>query len=286
MRTWRITLLTIGSRWFEKIGRLGHEVAHPGPQRLNQQVFILKSGHQDGRHVVACLLDLTEEVQAACSRGKRWSSTISSMPPAATSSSAFGGRCGRDHDVACPLELELLEPGDTGVVLDEQNLCVALRSMSVSSSWFALAAIGDANDLEKQPQPIDRLDKRLIVDGLGDIDAAAQLVAALDFARIIGGGQHDHRNQCGLRVGLQLAEDFNAVDSRHLDVEQEQDRLGLSPMEECRGRARSRALPGRRSSRTKAVGDADAAQVALHQLGVAIVIVNEQRSRSVLLSFC
>ena len=53
----------------EEVGRLGDEVAHAGPQRLDQQALVLHAGHQDRRHVVAGGLDLAEELQAADARG-------------------------------------------------------------------------------------------------------------------------------------------------------------------------------------------------------------------------
>ena len=62
--------MTIGSRWLRKFGRLGDEVAHARPQRLDQQVLLLHAGDQDRRHVVPGGLDLAEELQAAGARGE------------------------------------------------------------------------------------------------------------------------------------------------------------------------------------------------------------------------
>ena len=53
----------------EEVGRLGDEVAHAGPQGLDQQALLLHAGHQDRRHVVPGGLDLAEELQAAGARG-------------------------------------------------------------------------------------------------------------------------------------------------------------------------------------------------------------------------
>ena len=70
VRTWSSTRATIGSRWLRKFGRLGDEVAHAGPQGLDQQALLLHAGHQDRRHVVPGGLDLAEELQAAGARAE------------------------------------------------------------------------------------------------------------------------------------------------------------------------------------------------------------------------
>ena len=43
------------------------------------------------------------------------------------------------------------------------------------------------------------LAKLVVVDRLGDVDVGAQIVAALDFARVVRGGQHDDRRALGVR---------------------------------------------------------------------------------------
>ena len=52
-------------KMIEKVRCLGNEIAHSCPERLDQELFVLKAGHQDGGSVVACLPYLTEQVQAA-----------------------------------------------------------------------------------------------------------------------------------------------------------------------------------------------------------------------------
>ena len=37
----------------EEVRRLGHEVAHAGAQRLDQQVLVVQAGHENGRDVVS-----------------------------------------------------------------------------------------------------------------------------------------------------------------------------------------------------------------------------------------
>src|SRR5579883_703871 len=138
-----------------------------------------------------------------------------------------------------------------------------------------MAVLGDADDLEEKAEPLDGLDEPLIVHGLGDVDAAPQLVAALDLPRVVGGGQHDDGDQGGPRVGLELAEDLDAVDARHLDVQQHQHRLAgiaarvvpLAPEEVQGFLAVLEAM--------EAIGQPGPLQVALDQAGVAVIVFGE-----------
>jgi hypothetical protein len=47
-------------------------------------------------------------------------------------------------------------------------------------------------DLQEQSELLDRVDEFFIVDRLGDVDVAAEIIAALDFGSVIGRRQHDH----------------------------------------------------------------------------------------------
>ena len=58
--------------------------------------------------------------------------------------------------------------------------------------------------------------------GLGDIVLAADLEGATDGGLVAHGGDEDDGNGPGALVVLQLATEFEAVDVRHHDVEQDQ----------------------------------------------------------------
>ncbi len=136
--------------------------------------------------------------------------------------------------------------------------------------------VGDAHDLQEQAQPIDGLDERLVVHGLGDVDAASQLVAALNFARIVGRGQHDDGDQRRLRIGLELTQHLDAVNPRHLDVEQQEHRTG-GVFRPAYGSLALDEVEGLLAvlESVDAVGQTGPFQVALDQVGVSVVVLDE-----------
>ncbi len=47
------------------------------------------------------------------------------------------------------------------------------------------------DDLQEQAQTFHRFGKVFVCDWFADVDVAAQVVAAFDFTRIVGRGEHD-----------------------------------------------------------------------------------------------
>ncbi len=94
------------------------------------------------------------------------------------------GTVGRDLDgIALPLQFQLDEPAQVGIVIDIEN-AGARRGHQ--------AASGTCMTVYEQSELLDCMGKFLIIDRLGDVDVAAQIVAALDFSLVIGRRQHDH----------------------------------------------------------------------------------------------
>ena len=60
------------------------------------------------------------------------------------------------------------------------------------------------NDSQKQAKPAHRFHEFVVFDRLGNVAAAAEVVTVLDFARVVGCGQHDHGDLRGLVIGLEL----------------------------------------------------------------------------------
>ena len=60
------------------------------------------------------------------------------------------------------------------------------------------------------------------ITGLGDIVHPAGGEAARLVLVVIQGGEEDHRDRAGRRVGLEAFADLKAVQTRHADVEQDQ----------------------------------------------------------------
>jgi hypothetical protein len=75
---------------------------------------------------------------------------------------------------------------------------------------------------QKQPQSPHRFDEPIGPQGFDDVAIATQTMAFVDFARIVGRGQHRARNPAQSIVGLDAPEHFGAIDLGHADVEQKQ----------------------------------------------------------------
>ena len=70
---------------------------------------------------------------------------------------------------------------------------------------------------------MDGLGELLVVHWLGDVDVAAEFIAADHLAGIISGGEDDHRDAFGALVGLQTLQDLIAVEHRQVKVKQHQE---------------------------------------------------------------
>ena len=75
----------------------------------------------------------------------------------------------------------------------------------------------------------------LVVDGLLQVNVAAQLMAAGNFAGILGRGQHDDRKFMQVLIGFDLAQHFDAVNLGHADIQE--DKVGLPLFHERPGTA-------------------------------------------------
>ncbi len=84
------------------------------------------------------------------------------------------------------------------------------------------SASGTCITAKKRPSWRNGIGETLVVDGLGDVDVSAQIVAALDFPAIVGGGEHDHRRSPHVPVRLEAFEDFDAGHVRQIEIEQDE----------------------------------------------------------------
>jgi hypothetical protein len=105
---------------------------------------------------------------------------------------------------------------------------------------------------------------------------------ARSSARIVGGRQHDHRRGRGGGRRLEPAQHLEAVHARHLQIEQDDEVAQILARRMTRGRARSRRRPEKVIERRLPVGktdhavrDARAAQVALDQRRMAVVVFDQ-----------
>jgi len=88
---------------------------------------------------------------------------------------------------------------------------------------------GDQEQRHEKTNAANRLGKLVVVHRLLDVAAAAELVAALDFADIVRRGQHDHGNLAQVGIRLQAAQHFDAVHLRHLQIHEHDGRLRIGP---------------------------------------------------------
>src|SRR5262249_38363441 len=75
-------------------------------------------------------------------------------------------------------------------------------------------SIGSARDLsdgQEQPQALEGFDEVLVGNRLGDVHVTAELITAFALARVVGRGQHDHRDLGRPGSPLDLPQHFNAV---------------------------------------------------------------------------
>ena len=92
---------------------------------------------------------------------------------------------GMREDVAAPLHGLFDQADQARIVIDVEDMRRAVRHQ--------LFGLGDLHHGEEQAKLLDGVGKAVIVDRLGDIDIGAQIVAALDLALVIGGGEHNDR---------------------------------------------------------------------------------------------
>lgn len=78
------------------------------------------------------------------------------------------------------------------------------------------------DDLQEQPDSVQGVHELRKNNGFGDVQAAAELVAVLYFAGIVGCREHDNRYVPQQRVILDPFERFDTVHAGHVDVEQQE----------------------------------------------------------------
>ena len=123
---------------------------------------------------------------------------------------------------------------------------------------------------------MNRFDKSIVFNWLGDIDAASKLVAAFDFARIIGRRKDDDGNLCGRLVLFDLTQDLDSIHAWHVDIKQQQQRTIR-----CSGRIgafTAHVIQGLLAiaDTHQIVSDPSTLQITHHQGGVTIVIFRQQ----------
>jgi DNA-binding response OmpR family regulator len=113
-----------------------------------------------------------------------------------------------------------------------------------------------------------------VKNALGDVDVAAEVVAALDFDGVVGGRQNDNRHTLEMLVGLDARENVDARHVREVEVEQHQHRPVLV---HASGAVRAEQIfggVGAVRERRDAVIDAGAADVFLDQPRMALIVLD------------
>src|SRR5208283_641818 len=135
---------------------------------------------------------------------------------------------------------------------------------------------------DEQAEPADGLGELVVVDGLLDVDVAAQLVAPFDLPRVVGRRQDDDRHLAQLRVRLQPPQHLRSLHLRHPDVEQDQVHLPVAVLlararveEEVKDR-----LPV--GEMLYGVVEPSRDEVLPHKDGVAFIVVDNQDDRGAL----
>src|SRR5205085_8409310 len=93
-----------------------------------------------------------------------------------------------------------------------------------AQSWDGLR---DLNDGKEQSKLANGVGKAFVVHRLGNIDVAAEFIAALDFLRVVGGGEHHDRRGFQILVVLDAAQDLDPGHVGQVEIEQDQQRLSL-----------------------------------------------------------
>src|SRR6185437_6960833 len=75
---------------------------------------------------------------------------------------------------------------------------------------------------QEQAELADRRREALVIDRLGDVDVASEVVAFLDLDAVVRRGQHDDWNPLEMLVGLEPSQDVEACHVRQIEVQQDQ----------------------------------------------------------------
>ena len=173
---------------------------------------------------------------------------------------------GRMHDLeAEPRQAALDQPGQRRVVVD-----IKQRGRGRGH----VAAGGNLNDGEEQSELANGVGEAFVVHRLGDVDVAAEFVAALDLLGVVGGGEHHDRRAFEMGVFLDPPQDVDAGHVGQIEVEQDQQRLAL--VREAAAVAAEQVVHRicTVGERHDLVVDAGTADIALDQAGVSLVVLD------------
>src|ERR1035441_5798254 len=84
------------------------------------------------------------------------------------------------------------------------------------------------HDCPELTQSLHRLEELREAHWLDHIAIGSKLVAFGDVGALARGGKHHHRQAPQARIGLDLAQHFEAADLRHLDVQQDRNRPDIA----------------------------------------------------------
>src|SRR4029450_11696210 len=110
--------------------------------------------------------------------------------------------------------------------------CACPASSSITRIRTGVAAIGsfshrELHDGQKQAELAHGLRKLLVFHRFGEIHATPELLAALDFIRLIRRGQDNHRNVLGACIRFEPREHLIAVKHRQVQIKEQEQRQGV-----------------------------------------------------------
>src|SRR6185369_12848165 len=80
------------------------------------------------------------------------------------------------------------------------------------SGGRAAVDLGNLDQADEHPELLDGLGELLVIDRFHQVIIAAQIVAARNLPRVVGGGEHAHVHLAQVRVGFDSAQHLDAVD--------------------------------------------------------------------------
>src|SRR5882757_11548333 len=139
---------------------------------------------------------------------------------------------------------------------------------------MSCGGLRNLNDGKEQSKLSNGVGKAFVIHRLGDVDVAAQLVAALDFLGVVGGGEHHDRRAPQILVVLDPLQDFDAGHVGQIEVEQNQQRLSL--VSKTAAVLAKQIVQGGCTigERDDLIVDTGSPDVALNQAGVSLVVLD------------
>src|SRR6202035_5039904 len=84
------------------------------------------------------------------------------------------------------------------------------RYTAAWARWRSCGSLRNLNDGEEQPELANGVGEAFVVHRLGDVDVAAEFIAALDLMQIVGRREHDDRRAFQIVVFLDPSQDVDA----------------------------------------------------------------------------